>query len=77
MGGGLAPDHHRCQQPAAHAHPCTRPSSSPPSTCLYLVSCCAYLPEPDDAAVLAVAHSIYTRMGKHHDALRVALHINE
>lgn len=46
-------------------------------TCLYLVSCCSYLPEPDDAAVLKVAHAIYTKMGKHHDALRVALRIND
>ncbi|KIY99543.1 26S proteasome regulatory subunit N1, partial [Monoraphidium neglectum] len=45
-------------------------------TCLYLVSCCSYLPEPDDTAVLEIAHRIYTRMGKHHDALRVALRIN-
>jgi 26S proteasome regulatory subunit N1 len=41
------------------------------------VSCCSYLPEPDDTAVLQVAHAIYTKMGKHHDALRVALRINE
>ncbi|KAI8473352.1 MAG: 26S proteasome regulatory complex [Monoraphidium minutum] len=46
-------------------------------TCLYLVSCCSYLPEPDDTAVLEVAHRIYTKMGKHHDALRVALRIND
>lgn len=46
-------------------------------TCLYLVSCCSYLPEPDDAAVLKVAHAIYTKMGKHHDALRVALRVND
>lgn len=29
-------------------------------TCLYLTSCCAYLPEPDDAAVLRLALRIYT-----------------
>lgn len=28
-------------------------------TCLYLTSCCAYLPEPDDAAVLRLALRIY------------------
>lgn len=45
-------------------------------TCLYLVSCCNYLPEPDDAAVLDAAHRIYMKVGKLHDALRVALHMN-
>ncbi|GFH09753.1 26S proteasome non-ATPase regulatory subunit 2 homolog [Haematococcus lacustris] len=46
-------------------------------TCLYLVSCCHYLPEPDDMTVLEVAHIIYSKMSKHHDAMRVALHINK
>lgn len=33
-------------------------------TCLYLTSCCSYLPEPDDALVLNIAHSIYmTQVG--------------
>ncbi|KAG2434205.1 hypothetical protein HXX76_007931 [Chlamydomonas incerta] len=45
-------------------------------TCLYLTSCCAYLPEPDDAAVLRLALRIYRAQGKHHDALRVALRLN-
>lgn len=45
-------------------------------TCLYLVSCCNYLPEPEDAAVLQAAHTIYSKMGKHHDAMRVALRMN-
>lgn len=46
-------------------------------TCMYLVSCCHYLPEPDDTTVLEVAHNIYSKMGKHHDAMRVALHLNK
>lgn len=46
-------------------------------TCMYLVSCCHYLPEPDDTTVLEAAHTIYTKMGKHHDAMRVALHLNK
>ncbi|CAD7696710.1 unnamed protein product [Ostreobium quekettii] len=46
-------------------------------TCLYLTSCSSYLPEPDDMAVLRTAHAIYLKMGLHHDALRVALWINE
>ena len=45
-------------------------------TCLYLVSCCSYLPEPDDKKVLEVAHTIYTKMDKPHDALRIALKLN-
>ncbi len=74
-------------------------------TCLYLASCCSYLPEPDDQKasrrwwhavflicdvlkmarcsqqpayqVLEVAHGIYSKMGKWHDALRTALRINK
>jgi 26S proteasome regulatory subunit N1 len=45
-------------------------------TCLYLVSCCSYLPELDDQKVLEVAHHIYSKMNKWHDAMRVALRIN-
>ena len=47
-----------------------------PRTCLYLVSCCTYLPEPDDSAVLEAAHTIYTRLHRWHDATRVALKMN-
>ncbi|KAK9860437.1 hypothetical protein WJX84_011035 [Apatococcus fuscideae] len=46
-------------------------------TCLYLLSCCAYLPEGDDVAVLRTAYDIYTHMSKWQDALRVALQMNE
>ncbi len=45
-------------------------------TCMYLVSCCHYLPEPDDTTVLEVAHQVYSKQGRHHDAMRVALHLN-
>ncbi|MEW5318423.1 MAG: hypothetical protein WDW38_009646 [Sanguina aurantia] len=45
-------------------------------TCLYLTSCCSYLPEPDDALVLNIAHSIYMTQAKYHDALRVAIRLN-
>ena len=31
-------------------------------TCLYLVSCCSYLPEADDRAVLHAAFSIYMKV---------------
>ena len=30
-------------------------------TCLYLMSCSAYLPEPEDALCLEVAHAIYIK----------------
>jgi 26S proteasome regulatory subunit N1 len=45
-------------------------------TCLYLVSCCHYLPEPEDTAVLECAHAIYLKLAKWHDAMRIALHLN-
>lgn len=45
-------------------------------TCLYLVSCCNYLPEPEDLTVLEAAHKIYSKMGKFHDAMCVALKVN-
>ncbi|KAL4435475.1 hypothetical protein ABPG77_006237 [Micractinium sp. CCAP 211/92] len=42
-------------------------------TCLYLLGCHSYLPEPDDATVLRTAFNIYSKVGKHSDALRMAL----
>uniref|UniRef100_A0A7S3QP44 26S proteasome non-ATPase regulatory subunit 2 homolog n=1 Tax=Dunaliella tertiolecta TaxID=3047 RepID=A0A7S3QP44_DUNTE len=45
-------------------------------TCAYLVSCCHYLPEPDDSAVLETAYTIYSKLGRHQDAMRVALQLN-
>jgi len=42
-------------------------------TCLYLFSCSNYLPEPEDAVVLKTAHSIFMKVGKMPDAMRVAL----
>ncbi|KAK9903923.1 hypothetical protein WJX75_000553 [Coccomyxa subellipsoidea] len=46
-------------------------------TCLYLVSCCAYLPEGDDKAVLQTAYDIYSKQGQEADALRIALKMND
>lgn len=46
-------------------------------TCLYLISCCNYLPEPDDTLVLTLSHEIYLKMHKYHDAMRVALMLND
>ncbi len=42
-------------------------------TCLYLLAAAAYLPEPDDAAALRAAFDAYIKVGRHADALRVAL----
>jgi 26S proteasome regulatory subunit N1 len=46
-------------------------------TCLYLISCCNYLPEPDDTTVLTLSHEIYLKQHKYHDALRVAMMLND
>ena len=46
-------------------------------TCLYLVSCCAYLAEPDDTAVLRTAFDLYTQCKKYVDAMRIALRMND
>lgn len=46
-------------------------------TCLYLTSCCQYLAEPDDKEVLKVSHSIYMKRRMFHDAMRVALRLND
>ena len=46
-------------------------------TCLYLVSCCAYLPEAEDREVLATAYDIYTRQQQFPDAMRIALKMND
>ena len=45
--------------------------------CLYLTSCCQYLAEPDDVTVLKVAHGIYAHRKMFHDAMRVALRLND
>ena len=41
-------------------------------TCLYLFSCSSYLPEPEDAEVLKVAHAIFMKVEKYTEAMRVA-----
>ncbi|KAK9842343.1 hypothetical protein WJX81_007723 [Elliptochloris bilobata] len=46
-------------------------------TCLYLVSCCAYLPEADDMAVLRTAYAIYLAQANFPDAMRLALKMND
>lgn len=42
-------------------------------TCLYLVSCASFLPEPEDAGALKLAHAIYVKNGRLPEALRCAL----
>ena len=46
-------------------------------TCLYLASCSAYLPEPDDQNALKIAFGIYMKVSKYADALRIALRLND
>lgn len=42
-------------------------------TCLYLLACEAYLPVPEDKAVLRAAFTAYSKVGRQADALRVAM----
>ena len=46
-------------------------------TCLYLVSCCAYLPEADDMTVLRTAYGIHLAQGHFPDAMRLALKLGD
>jgi 26S proteasome regulatory subunit N1 len=46
-------------------------------TCLYLTSTAAYLPERDDRLVFAAAFDAYMKVEKWHDAMRVALRVND
>ena len=46
-------------------------------TCLYLTSCCAYLPEDDDSKVMQTAYQIYAKEKQYPDAMKVALMIND
>lgn len=41
--------------------------------CLYLISCCSYLPEPDDTAVLETAYNIFMKLKQYPDAIRLAM----
>lgn len=42
-------------------------------TCRYLTAVATYLPVPDDQAALTAAYDAYMKIGKLHDAMRVAL----
>ncbi len=44
--------------------------------CLYLISCASYVAEPEDSIILRVATDIYRKVGKHADATRMALRLN-
>ena len=46
-------------------------------TCLYLMSCCRYLPEPDDMQVLEATYKIYCQQGRMPDALRIAIRMKK
>lgn len=45
--------------------------------CLYLVSCCSYLPEPDDTAVLRTAYQIFMKLKQYPDAIRLAMRMKD
>lgn len=42
-------------------------------TCLYLVSCCSYLAEPDDTLVLEAAYYCYRKLNKFPEAMCMCL----
>jgi len=46
-------------------------------TCLYLLSCCSYLPEPDDQNGMLCAYRSYISLGLFTNALRVSLRIGD
>ena len=46
-------------------------------TCRYLVAVAAYLAFPDNGAALSAAYDSYLKVGKVHDAMRVALSMND
>lgn len=46
-------------------------------TCRYLVAVSAYLAFPDNGAALSAAYDSYLKVGKVHDAMRVALSMND
>lgn len=45
-------------------------------TCLYLVSCAAYLPAPENVEVLECAYKVHAKFGQWVDAARVALKLD-
>ena len=44
---------------------------------LYLTSCAAYVPEPDDTMVYKVVFDIYKKVDRFSEALRVAIRLND
>jgi len=44
---------------------------------LYLTSCAAYVPEPDDSMVYQVVYDIYRKVDRYSEALRVAIRLND
>jgi 26S proteasome regulatory subunit N1 len=46
-------------------------------TCLYLLSCCSYLPEPDDQNAMLCAYRCFMSLRLYTNALRVSLRIGD
>jgi 26S proteasome regulatory subunit N1 len=44
---------------------------------LYLTSCAAYVPEPDDTMVYKVVFDIYKKIDRYSEALRIAIRLND
>ncbi|XP_014670026.1 PREDICTED: 26S proteasome non-ATPase regulatory subunit 2-like [Priapulus caudatus] len=45
--------------------------------CLYLTSCVAYVPEPEDSQLLKTALAIFRKFGRHPEAVRLAIQLND
>ncbi|CDW53788.1 26S proteasome non ATPase regulatory subunit [Trichuris trichiura] len=48
-----------------------------PRICLYLMSCVPYVPEPENSNLLWTVMRIYLKFGRHFEALRCALMLND
>eukprot|EP00281_Chroomonas_sp_CCMP1168_P026072 CAMPEP_0206230098 /NCGR_PEP_ID=MMETSP0047_2-20121206/10060_1 /ASSEMBLY_ACC=CAM_ASM_000192 /TAXON_ID=195065 /ORGANISM="Chroomonas mesostigmatica_cf, Strain CCMP1168" /LENGTH=915 /DNA_ID=CAMNT_0053653463 /DNA_START=69 /DNA_END=2816 /DNA_ORIENTATION=- len=45
--------------------------------CLYLTNCANYVPEPEDAMIFKVVYSIFRKVDKYPEALRIAIRLND
>jgi hypothetical protein len=45
--------------------------------CLYLLTCANYIPEPEDRHILTIVYQLYTKVGQHASALRVAIKLGD
>lgn len=45
--------------------------------CVYIVGCIPYVSPPDDIAIMRTAHAIYSKFGRHADALQLAIKLRD